>query len=357
MELVATAGLTFLSITAYQLGSNRSVAARAFLQALIYSLAILAAAPISGGHLNPAITLTTFLTGQAKLVRSFLYIVAQCSGAIGGAAAVRFLTTEEARNKYSMGGCLLRELPVEGVAMAATSALNNKQGLVAEAIFTIIMLFVVYGVGFDTRSVVVTFPIISPFIIGGVFGILIFISQGLGYTAAMNPARCLGPAVILRPDLWDSLCTFTIGPVIAAVVVGIFQLFVQQANNAEVGPVLPLNFFQAVIPDHQRPGFGPRSPSMYYPTEDIAHSQQLGPNFPATEFQPPNEPNSASKYNLTLQIKAFLQPKGLESRRVSAANIVDVARFDQNLMLQQYSNSRGSSDGVAHHAGNPEKER
>jgi hypothetical protein len=244
------------------------------------------------------------------------------------------------------------------------SVLSKRQGLLAETVFTIIMLFVVYGVGFDTRSIVVTFPIISPFIIGGVFGILIFISQGLGYTAAMNPARCLGPAVVIhRHDLWEPLCVFTIGPIIAAVIVGIFQLLVNQGNGDEFGPVLPLNFFQTVTPDHQRPGFGPQSASVFYPAnldQGIAHSEQLLPNIPATnlsESQTPSEPNSASEYSLTLQIKAFMKPKGLESKRVSTTNSVDVARFDQNLMLQQHSNSSGSSDGIVHHSGDPEKDR
>ena len=359
MELVATAGITFLSITAYQQGREASVAARAFLQALIYSLAILAAAPISGGHLNPAITLTTLLTGQAKLIRSVVYVVAQLSGGILGATAARILTTPQVRMDYSMGGCLLKVLPAEGVAMAAmVSVLNKRQGLLAETIFTIVMLFVVYGIGFDTRSMVVTFPIISPFVIGGVFGILIFISQGIGYTAAMNPARCFGPAVIYGHGLWDPLWIFALGPVIAAVIVGLFQQVVHHGHGDEFGPVLPLNFFQIVTPDHQRPGFGPRSTNVFYPTnldqDNIPHSQQLlQPTVPATststELQSVSEPNSAVKYNLTLQVKAFMQPKGLESRQVDTTNAVDVARLDQNLMLQRFANSRGSSDGGFHH--------
>lgn len=170
--MVTTAGLTFLSITVYLQDSKATVAALAFLQALIYSLAILAAASISGGHVSPAITFTTFITGQATLIRSSLYIVAQLLGGIIGAAGVRLLTTNEARTSHSIGGCLLQEFPLQGMAMAANT-LSNNQGLLAEMVFTIIMLFVVYGIGFNTRSIVVTFPIITPFIIGGVFGILV----------------------------------------------------------------------------------------------------------------------------------------------------------------------------------------
>jgi hypothetical protein len=46
------------------------------------SLFIMAAAPASGGHLNPSITMATFFAGLSTLPRSVLYIVAQTLGAI-----------------------------------------------------------------------------------------------------------------------------------------------------------------------------------------------------------------------------------------------------------------------------------
>ncbi|KAG0624290.1 hypothetical protein M758_3G237200 [Ceratodon purpureus] len=378
VELVATTGLTFLSITVYLQGSKASVAALAFLQALIYSLAILAAAPTSGGHLNPAITFTTFITGQATLIRSLLYIVAQLLGGIIGAGGVRLLINNEARTSHSMGGCLLQAFPVEGTATAsAASTLSNNQGLLAEMVFTIIMLFVVYGIGFDTRSIVVTFPIITPFIIGGVFGILVFVSQGLGYTAAMNPARCFGPAVIYGKNLWDPLYAFIMGPLMGAVLFGIFQILVHPTHGAEFGPVLPLNFFQTVTPDHRRSGYGPRGPGVYNcpiggishdqaPDQDVFHSQRLiahSPpplsNFPATTSsvlqvptttELPGASPSNSKFNLTLQIKAIMQPTGSDGYHGSAVNIIDATRpADQDLTLHQHSSLPTSPGGAAQH--------
>jgi len=46
------------------------------------SLFIITAAPASGGHLNPSITMATFFAGLSTLPRSVLYIVAQTLGAI-----------------------------------------------------------------------------------------------------------------------------------------------------------------------------------------------------------------------------------------------------------------------------------
>lgn len=52
---------------------------------LALSLFIYAAAPASGGHLNPFITLSTFTAGLSTFPRSVLYIIGQCIGAIIGA--------------------------------------------------------------------------------------------------------------------------------------------------------------------------------------------------------------------------------------------------------------------------------
>ena len=39
-------------------------------------------APISGGHINPAVTLSLFLSGRCSLIRAVLYSVVQYAGAI-----------------------------------------------------------------------------------------------------------------------------------------------------------------------------------------------------------------------------------------------------------------------------------
>lgn len=53
------------------------------------TLFIFAAAPASGGHLNPAITLATFFAGLSTLPRTILYVVAQSAGAIIGSYWLR----------------------------------------------------------------------------------------------------------------------------------------------------------------------------------------------------------------------------------------------------------------------------
>lgn len=57
----------------------------AFWNWIAITMFVYAAAPASGGHLNPLITLSTFTAGLSTLPRTVLYVVAQAIGAVIGA--------------------------------------------------------------------------------------------------------------------------------------------------------------------------------------------------------------------------------------------------------------------------------
>merc|ERR1719282_2019913 len=54
---------------------------------------------ISGGNLNPAVSLGLLVGGQLSLIKAIFYIVAQTVGAIAGAAVLHFASLE----KWSLG--------------------------------------------------------------------------------------------------------------------------------------------------------------------------------------------------------------------------------------------------------------
>lgn len=98
---------------------------------LYYSQAI---GHISGGHINPAVTAGMLATGQVKLVRAILYIVAQCAGAAAGSGLLKAFTPERAAGK----------LGVTGLGTEVTSL----QGFGIEFFLGFVLIFVVCGVSF-----------------------------------------------------------------------------------------------------------------------------------------------------------------------------------------------------------------
>ena len=56
---------------------------------------------ISGGHINPAVTVALLVTRKISVVRAVLFVVAQCLGAIIGAAFLK-VTKKFATKTYKL---------------------------------------------------------------------------------------------------------------------------------------------------------------------------------------------------------------------------------------------------------------
>jgi len=74
------------------LSIESSMIVNGFINFFLMSVLTWIAAPISGGHLNPAITVGYILTKNIELFKGLLYIAAQLAGSIGGAFLFGFFT-------------------------------------------------------------------------------------------------------------------------------------------------------------------------------------------------------------------------------------------------------------------------
>ena len=64
---------------------------------------------ISGGHINPAVTFAYLIGSQMSLFRAFFYIVAQCLGALAGAAVLYGVTPGNMRGNLALNTVRLPE--------------------------------------------------------------------------------------------------------------------------------------------------------------------------------------------------------------------------------------------------------
>ncbi|KAI5577430.1 hypothetical protein BDE02_09G112800 [Populus trichocarpa] len=224
-ELLGTAVLVFaldtIVISTIQTGTNMPNLILSTLVAIIIIILLLATFPISGGHINPIITFAAFLTGLISLSKTFIYILAQCVGAIFGALALKAVVNSEIEKTYSLGGCTLT-IVAPGPHGPTVIGLETNQALWLEIICGFVFLFASVWMAFDHRQAKGIGRVRVLIIVGIVLGLLVFVSTTVtatkGYAGAgLNPARCLGPAIVRGGHLWNGHWVFWVGPAIACV--------------------------------------------------------------------------------------------------------------------------------------------
>ncbi|GAA6219920.1 aquaporin-8 [Lates japonicus] len=151
---------------------------------------------ISGGHFNPAVSLSVYLCGGMKLLLLVSYILAQMLGGMIGAGLAKAMCPT---NSYdgALGGALNPSISDLG------------KTTLAEVLMTLFLTTVVCmgAINRQTRS-----PL-APFCIGLTVTANIF-AGGMVSGACMNPARAFGPAVVASH--WEHHWIYWVGPTCGA---------------------------------------------------------------------------------------------------------------------------------------------
>ena len=198
-ELVGTFYLVFAGAGAIILdahtGGGVTLLGIAAAHGLALSIAVSITIPISGGHLNPAVTLAMLATKRIAAGKAGGYVAAQLLGATLAGVLLKGFYPAQAVAKSNLGTPALGP----GVTFA--------QGVVIETILTFLLLFTIFGVAVDPRAP----QHITGFCIGLTVAFDILAGGPLS-GASMNPARTFGPALVA--GFWANHLVYWIGPVL-----------------------------------------------------------------------------------------------------------------------------------------------
>lgn len=212
-ELIGTFALIFVGVGA--IASNAltngqsGLVGIALAHGLTIAVMVSATAAISGGHLNPAVTIGLFAAGKIDLLNAVGYVLAQCLGAILAAFFIKIILPATILQTIGMG------------TPALTAGISPAAGLLTEIILTFFLVFVVYGTGVYHGA-----PKVGGLFIG--LAVTLDILMGGPITgAAMNPARHLGPA-LLGGGL-ENIWLYWLGPVVGGILAATVYRYVLES--------------------------------------------------------------------------------------------------------------------------------
>jgi aquaporin Z len=205
-----------------------SIAAGVVATALAFGLVLMALAyaigPISGCHVNPAVTLGFLAAGRMKVADAIGYMVAQVAGAIAGAALLVAMFDQTQGYSTKTSG-----LGTDGYGSAAPfSHISQGGAFLVEVVLTFIFVSVIL---FATHKAAIQ----------GAAGLAIGMSLvvvhliGIPLTGtSVNPARSLGPALMVGGQALSQVWLFLVAPMVGALVAAGVHLALSGRETAEV---------------------------------------------------------------------------------------------------------------------------
>ncbi|MFF3262358.1 MIP family channel protein [Streptomyces sp. NPDC002932] len=171
------------------------------LLALAYALG-----PISGCHLNPAVTLGMLTARRIDVRTAVTYWIAQFLGGIAGAALL-FLLAKQVPGLKTSG-----KFGSNGYGDRSDVHINMGGAFLAEVVLTFLLVFVVLAVthklavlGFDGLPIGLSLAVIH--------------LVGIPLTGtSVNPARSLGPAIFAGGAALSQLWLFLVAPLVGGVI-------------------------------------------------------------------------------------------------------------------------------------------
>jgi MIP family channel proteins len=186
-------------------------------QGLIYAAVLAVTVRVSGGFLNPAVTLMLWVFNRLDNKRTGVLLLGQLIGAFLAATCLRFTFADDVLQGIRLGTPHLNPLAFPSIETSAILA-----GTAAELVLTFFLVFAIFGAQGEGREPArAALPaglvlVAGTLVVGPLTG------------AAANPARWLGTVIweqlLHRPDManpWNDTFVYLAGPILGALAGGV----------------------------------------------------------------------------------------------------------------------------------------
>jgi aquaporin Z len=188
------------------------------LVALVYAIG-----PISGCHINPAVTLGFVASGRMKVQEGVAYWIAQFAGGIVGAYLLYWMFTTSLLYHKSIQG-----LGADGFGTKSHLLVSEGGAFLIEivltAVFVLVVLFATHKASIQgAAGVAIGFALVMVHLIG------------IPLTGtSVNPARALGPAVVLGGTALSQVWLFIVAPLCGAIIAALIHVLLADHSKDEL---------------------------------------------------------------------------------------------------------------------------
>jgi aquaporin Z len=208
-----------------------SVAAGVVATAFTFGLVLMALAyvlgPISGAHVNPAVTMGAVLAGRVTGIEAIVYWVAQFMGGILGALLLWAVFDQSPLYHRSLQG-----LGTDGYGSASLIHISGGGAFLVEVILTATFVFVILGVTSKYGNAAVA---------GVVIGLTLTVIHLIGIPltgTSVNPARSLGPALVVGGQALSHVWLFLVAPLVGGILAAVVYRLIYPFSEAETEAVV-----------------------------------------------------------------------------------------------------------------------
>lgn len=193
----------------YLRAANQSalgVSGIALAHGLAYAIAVTSVAHVSGGHLNPAVTVACWVTRRIGTLTTIFYCLAQLAGSITAVYLLTAIIPDSVWRPIALG------------APNLSRDFGRLHGMILEAALTACFVFVIFATNIDPKGALAKFG-------GFASGLTITVAVLGGYPftgAALNPARSFGPAV--AASQWQNQGIYWVGPLVGAMIAAVLYV-------------------------------------------------------------------------------------------------------------------------------------